>query len=83
MVGWDAQHPYNNAQHPYNISGYTHRERLTSKGALSDTDLWRLAVQGQNGRRQQEELRAVESTCVWCGQVVTGDLDEHEESCTS
>lgn len=76
MVGWDAQYPYN-------ISGYTHKERLPDKENLSDTDLWRLAIQRKDARRHQEELRAVERTCVWCGQVVTGDLDDHEESCTS
>lgn len=33
--------------------------------------------------RKKEEERLASSTCVWCGEVIEGDLDAHENECTS
>ena len=70
-------------KHSYDMRDIEKAREIQSNEWAEANDQWRAAIREADARKQKLELAEVERTCVWCGAVVEGDLDAHEEQCTS
>ena len=55
-------------------------KRAHDEEQVSAVEEWAAAVRYYDNKRRAEEEN---KTCIWCGELVDGDLDTHEAECTS